>query len=171
MEIDALINIILIIPAVFYFIALLWINHGFRRQSAIRGPKITPSVSVVVSFHNEEKNVNQLADCFKRLDYPVHKREFILIDDRSTDRTNEHLQIAAKKIENCSVLKISDVQADFAPKKFAIDLAVRQAQGEIILLTDADGRPGEQWMNAITAEFSDDVGMVLGHAPYSSSQR
>ena len=164
-----MIEIILIAAAVIYLIALLWLRAGLRDQSGVRTSSDLPAVTIVVSLHNEEKNLPSLIDCLQKLEYPVEKLEFILINDRSSDRTGEILENLAQMHQNFKIFRINEVEPDFAPKKRAIDLAIREALGEIILLTDADGRPGKDWVHAIVKYFSDDTGMVLGHAPYSSS--
>ena len=159
-------SFIFIVTAIVYLLVMLRLSRGLRVAA---GPGIKdehPAVSIVISLHNEAGNITQLTDCLRRLDYPAAKREFILVNDRSTDQTGELLKEAAEKISNCRIINVSNAVKDFAPKKFALDLAIRQARGEIILLTDADGRPGSKWVQQMVAQFSENVGMVLGHAPY-----
>ncbi|MGH7451757.1 MAG: glycosyltransferase, partial [bacterium] len=63
-------------------------------------------------------------------------------------------------------LRIDDTMPDFAPKKRAIDMAIRQTTGEIILLTDADSTPGPRWVHEMAAAFAPNVVMVCGYSPY-----
>ncbi len=51
--------------------------------------KELPSISIVVPVKNEEKVVARLLDALLRLNYPSGKREIIVVNDASTDRTRE----------------------------------------------------------------------------------
>ena len=128
-----------------------------------------PDVSIIVSLHNEEKNVNQLVECLVEQEYPKSKLEIILINDRSTDRTIELLENAGRLHENINIIRVDTLQENFTPKKYAIDSAIKQAEGEIILLTDADGRPTPKWVKTMISCFSENTGMVIGNAPYASN--
>ncbi len=169
MEISILNGVIFISPVILYLLVLLWLSRGLRLQTGHGIRDEHPLVTIVISLHNEAKNIARLIDCLMKLDYPAARREIILVNDRSTDQTGELLKEAAGKIDNCRILTVSRVDEDFAPKKFALDLAIRQAKGEIILLTDADGRPGSKWVQQMVAQFFENVGMVLGHAPYDQA--
>ena len=125
-------------------------------------------VSIIVSLHNEEKNINELVQCLMQQDYPKDRIEIILVNDRSTDRTEELLENVGNSYENIKIVSINSLQKDYAPKKYAIDNAIKQAKGEIILLTDADGRPNLKWVKTMVSYFSQNTGMVLGNAPYVS---
>jgi cellulose synthase/poly-beta-1,6-N-acetylglucosamine synthase-like glycosyltransferase len=48
-----------------------------------------PFVSVLVPVKNEEKVVARLLDALLRLDYPANKREIIVVNDASNDRSRE----------------------------------------------------------------------------------
>jgi hypothetical protein len=52
------------------------------------------------------------------------------------------------------------------PKKFALSQGIRMARNEWLLFTDADCRPGPQWMATMAAHMSEDTGIVLGQSPY-----
>lgn len=125
-----------------------------------------PQVSIVVSMHNEEKNAADLLDHLIHQDYPKEKLEIILVNDRSTDNTAQILANKKQQFNQLEIITINNLIRGFAPKKRAIDVAVRQANGEIILLTDADGRPGKKWVSAMVSYFSENTGMVIGYAPY-----
>src|SRR5882672_8337062 len=58
-----------------------------RRPLAMAGGE--PSVTIVVSAYNEEKNIAATLERLLALDYPPAKREVIVVSDCSTDRTAE----------------------------------------------------------------------------------
>ncbi len=151
----------------FYCAFILYLSRGFFFLKKQTRSEELPFVSVIVSAHNEQKN---LPDCIRRLseqNYPDEKIEFILIDDRSTDLTLKLISEAAQKDSRFRYISITDRSPEMAPKKRAIDTGIRRARGEIILLTDADGRPGKNWARTMVSYFTDDTDMVIGYAPYA----
>ncbi|MBD3224161.1 MAG: glycosyltransferase [Caldithrix sp.] len=145
---------------------LIYLRLGLNRANFVQDDQIYPSVSVVVCAHNEQKNLPACLNLLDNQQYPMDKLEFIIVNDRSSDRTEEILQSFTEQRANFHFLSIRDRLPFFAPKKRAIDTAVKQAQGDIILLTDADGRPGPQWVKSMVQYFTPDTDMVIGYAPY-----
>jgi len=160
--------IFLWILVVGYALLLFRLRRGFSRLPKPRNAKL-PTVTIVVSMHNEEKNVRDLVAALIAQDYPQEKLEIIIVNDRSTDSTGEILARLSRKYPWLKVITIRDQLPDFAPKKRAIDVAAWQARGEIILHTDADGRPGPLWVKSLVSHFEEKVGMVIGYAPYRTT--
>src|SRR5688500_3225219 len=48
-----------------------------------------PRISINVPVYNEETQIRSLIERLLMLDYPVHRREILIISDASTDRTDE----------------------------------------------------------------------------------
>lgn len=159
-------NIITVSLLMVYIFFLMYLRRGFRKlQRALHSDKM-PFVSVVVCAHNEQKN---LPDCIEHLRsqvYDSQKVEFIIVNDRSTDRTGPMIESVCKQDRRFVYLKITDRIAEFAPKKRAIDTAIKKSRGEIIILTDADGRPGPYWIKTMVSYYTPDKDMVIGYAPY-----
>ncbi len=150
-----------------YLAVLFYLARGLKRLPLQKRTSLRPAISVVVCAHNEERN---LPDCISRLQaqtYPADKVEFILVNDRSSDATEALMREAAQNDPRFSTFSITDRDPAFGPKKRAIDLAIRRAKGELILLTDADGRTGPKWAETMVSYFTEDVHMVLGYAPYA----
>ncbi len=124
------------------------------------------SVSVIVPAHNEEKTLPRLLSSLKSQNYPDELTEIILVDDRSDDRTLNLMEQFTQQQPHIKILKIDHTLPDISPKKRAIREAVRTAQNDIIITTDADAVPGKNWINSIVASYADNTGMVLGYAPY-----
>jgi cellulose synthase/poly-beta-1,6-N-acetylglucosamine synthase-like glycosyltransferase len=149
-----------------YIFFLFYLGKGLENLNSASRTSETPRASVIVCAHNEQKN---LPDCIRRLQaqqYETEKIEFILVNDRSTDNTNNIIESICDEDSRFKTIKITDRVPDFAPKKRAIDMAVKQALGEIILLTDADGRPGPEWVKTMVSYYSPGTDMVAGYAPY-----
>ena len=125
-----------------------------------------PTVSIIVAARNEEENLPKLLRCLMTLDYPADKIEYAIVDDRSTDSTWDLLQRAHRKWPNLKIIQIAEEIPGFAPKKRALDSAIRATQGEILLLTDADCTPPEGWAKAMVRHFKEDTAIVPGYSPY-----
>lgn len=156
----------------FYCCALLILMAGFARlrNIAARRPTITPdelpSISLVVAARNEADNLPRLLHCLFGQEYPAGKLEIIVVDDRSEDGSWNILQKAAEEHPRFRALRVTDLLPDFAPKKRALDLGIRSASGEIILLTDADCTPPPTWAQAMARCYTGETNIVLGYSPY-----
>ncbi len=160
-------SLLLILLTGAYLAVLFYLSRGLNRLPLQTRTSSRPPVSVIVCAHNEEEN---LPDCISRLQaqsYPAEAIEFILVNDRSTDATEALMQNAVRRDSRFTTFSITDRDPAFGPKKRAIDLAIRRARGELILLTDADGRPGPLWAETMVSYFSNYTDMVLGYAPYA----
>lgn len=156
--------ILILLSAYIFF--LLYLRFGLNKLNEARQILHTPMISVIVCAHNEQKN---LPDCIDRLStqkYDKQKVEFIIVNDRSIDKTGEIIESICKKDKRFIQIEITDRITEFAPKKRAIDTAIQKASGEIILLTDADGRPGPNWIRKMVSYYTSDKDMVVGYAPY-----
>jgi len=160
---------LLLLLTFFYFIILLWLGIGLQRLKKM--PKSPnhgfPTVALVVCARNEEQRLPRLLQALARQDYPADRLEICLVDDRSTDCTGELIAAFAAAYDNVIPLRIDDTLANFAPKKRAIDTAIRRTTGEIILLTDADAEPGPLWIQEMARVFTPEVVMVCGYSPYA----
>jgi len=125
-----------------------------------------PSVSVLVPAHNEERTLPVLLHCLSVQTYPQKNLEIILVDDRSTDKTYDTMRHFSKRHPRFKPYRITGPSDTRSPKKIAIEEAVRQSCGEILLTTDADTRPGPNWIKAIVETYDAETGAVLGYAPY-----
>jgi cellulose synthase/poly-beta-1,6-N-acetylglucosamine synthase-like glycosyltransferase len=164
-------SIILALLTLFYLGILCWLWLGVKQFSLTEKPSTNrdenfPTVSLIVCARNEERRLPRLLRALERQQYPRDKLEICLVDDRSDDRTGDLMENFASLHPNVIHLRIDDTVPDFAPKKRAIDTAIRHTTGEVILLTDSDAVPGPLWIHEIAAAFTPDTAMVCGYSPY-----
>lgn len=148
-----------------YGATLLILKRGLHPPTFGRN-EAQPSVSVIIAARNEEKNIRKCLQYVLDQHYPAHKLEFIVVDDRSEDATPEIVAEFAARDKRIKLLKVRDINPKLAPKKRAVDMGIRGAIGEIILMTDADCTPGRYWVTEMIAHFTPEVGMVAGYNPY-----
>ncbi|MBL7192239.1 glycosyltransferase [bacterium] len=142
------------------------LDRGLKKAYRISRKSASVSglhVSVIAALRNEENNIDGLIDTLTGQDYPLY--EVILVDDNSEDETFSKAEKRIKGLTNFKLIKAGENIHGWGPKKNAIDWGIKQSQGEIILTTDADCRPGKHWISGLLKHFSDDTAAVAGYSP------
>jgi len=101
-------------------------------------------ISVIVPAYNSEKTIGNCVEALMQQDYKM-PFEVIVVDDGSKDYTSD----AAEEL-GAIVLK----QKNAGPAK-ARNLGARNANGEILLFTDADCVPEKNWLSEMVKPFVD----------------
>ncbi len=162
----ALVFVAFIVPAV-----LLPLTLGFfirKERQRAGGEHELPPVSVVVAAHNEEDHLPSLLSALDRQDYPSHLVEFVLVNDRSTDNTQEILHHWAKSNPNAVTIRIMEARETMSPKRFALQTGIAAARHDALLLTDADCLPPSTWIREM-ARTLDSADTVIGLSPVETS--
>jgi len=109
-------------------------------------------VSVIVPAYNEEEVIEGLIHRLKESSYPI--QEIIVVDDGSEDSTYE----VARNM-NATVLRTNERLG----KPAALNAAVREAKGDIVVIFDADTLPDKDCVGHLVKHFElEDVGAVVG---------
>lgn len=95
-----------------------------------------PTVSILVPARNEEKQIGGCIQSLLKQDYPSY--EVIALDDQSSDGTLAILEQLARLESRLKVLKGTSPPEGFSGKNWACSQLANQAQGELMLFTDAD---------------------------------
>mgnify|MGYP005843933915 CR=1 FL=1 len=91
-------------------------------------------LSIIIPCYNEERTISKLLDKVLKADIGKVKKEIIIIDDGSRDKT---LSIAEKYVKNKSYIKLLKNKNNRG-KGFSIRKGLKKATGDIILIQDAD---------------------------------
>ncbi len=128
-----------------------------------------PGVSVIICARNEEQNLTDYLHAVLEQDYPLF--EVIVVNDGSLDRTDAVLEEYRLKYPHLHVTFVPTEARVMSSKKLALTLAVKAAQYEYLLLTDADCRPEScLWIREMMKGVrSDATRLVLGYSPYFPS--
>ena len=150
--------LIIFLILVLYVFLIIRYAIGWNRIKKKSKSSIFPKVSVVIAIRNEENHIEYLLKSLQSQIYPNDKLEFILVNDHSTDKT---LSILEKTdLSNIKILHVPDNESG---KKYAINMAVSEAEGDIILASDADCSFAPSWVRTIVSYFADnDVKLVSG---------
>jgi 1,2-diacylglycerol 3-beta-glucosyltransferase len=115
-------------------------------------PSCWPSVSVLVSCHNEEAVVGRLTKALGELDYPAGLLQVMIVDDGSTDRTGELLEEwAATGAGRC----LRRPAGSPGGKSGALNAALADVTGDIVVVFDADHRPHTDVLRRLVRHFAD----------------
>lgn len=93
-----------------------------------------PSVSIIVPAKNEEKVVGRLLKALVNLKYPSSKKEIIVVNDESNDRTG---QICSQYASCHPEIRVFHRPVS-TTKAAALNFGLQHAHGEIIATFDAD---------------------------------
>ena len=154
--------IFLILVSGYFFISTALVIGAKKKFPKINEDDL-PSASVVLAVRNEETNILSCLESLNKLIYPEHKLEIIIIDDASTDNTNE---LVTEFIKNKSWFKLISLKEyegqTLKGKTRAMAEGIKSSSGEIILTTDADCTLNPLWAKTLASYYKEDVGLVNG---------
>ena len=112
-------------------------------------------ISVIIPARNEELEIRECLEDFLHQSYPTNLFEAIVVNDHSTDET---ASVVRKFIEEHQEIKVKLIEPDSFEvnklyKKQAITSGVEEAQGTLIITTDADCRRGAEWLSTIAGFY------------------
>ncbi len=140
------------------FSRLLWHQNLDRKDD-------TAAVTVLVCAWNELENLKELLPLLDAQQYPEY--EVIVLDDRSWDGTGEYLDLHAAQWNHIRHIKIAEAHDYITPKKYAITIGMKHAKYPLMLMTDADCRPADEfWMASMASQLTGGKDIVLGYSPY-----
>lgn len=92
-------------------------------------------LSILIPVYNEESTVGEVIEQVLAIELPGIEKEVIVVDDGSTDGTAEVLK--REQLEHADVVTVYSSQQNIG-KGMAIRIGLKYANGEIVLIQDAD---------------------------------
>jgi dolichol-phosphate mannosyltransferase len=115
------------------------------------------SVSIIVPTLNEEENIAPLVSQITACAVPF--REILFVDDHSTDATREKI----RALEGSQPIRLIEQDGAELGLASAIMSGARAAQGEILLVMDADlSHPPERIKDLLAPLFAGSADLVVG---------
>jgi glycosyltransferase involved in cell wall biosynthesis len=112
-----------------------------------------PFVSVVIPVLNGEATIDACLSALANVDYPAERREVLVVDNGSTDRTAELVR------KYPFTLLREDQRGPARARNRGIDAS----SAEVVAFTDSDCLPSTRWLRELVKPFAhDDVGAVAG---------
>lgn len=139
---------------------LIWlISRGRKTPSG--EVTFTPSVTLIIPAYNEERHIAETVRNKLELDYPKSRLEIVVVSDGSTDRTDALVEQFAT--DGVRLIRQKCRQG----KTVALNAAVGEAQGEVVVFADANSLYGRDALRYLMSHFADaNVGYVTGRMAY-----
>jgi cellulose synthase/poly-beta-1,6-N-acetylglucosamine synthase-like glycosyltransferase len=143
---------------------LFTLNRLFGRQ---RHPYLDidvadwPRVTVFIPAHNEERVIGNCLEALLTADYPPDRITLVPVDDRSPDGTERIVERFRRRYPG-RIVPFRRT-GGMPGKSAALKDALRLAEGEIVMVFDADYVPSTGLLKQLAAPFFDpEVGAVMG---------
>jgi cellulose synthase/poly-beta-1,6-N-acetylglucosamine synthase-like glycosyltransferase len=152
-------------PCIAYLLSQ-WFGRPVCKQD------IEPSVSVVISAYNEQDCIEATVENKLEQDYPPDKLEILVVSDSSSDNTDQQIKcmsnLCSRYPERVRLLR----QEPRAGKTSALNMAIDEAHGEIIVFSDANSMYSENAIRLLARNFADPaVGYVTGSMVYVNKEQ
>jgi len=145
--------------------------RGWHRLSLYQKVKSDAStkVSVLVAARNEAHHIANTIQDLLNQNYPQALVEIIIINDHSTDETAAIVNSFSNK--GVKLIHLNEEKAINSYKKKAIQTAIMQSTGNLIITTDADCRMGANWLKTIVSFYEEnDYKMISSPVAYFNEQ-
>ena len=150
---EVLFYIFLLLCSYSYFIYPLILKvlpaRSSREKILVDDPGL-PSLSLIITVHNEEGRIMEKLENTLALDYPRDRLEIIIASDFSVDATDS-------MVESYAAQGVRLVRADQRKgKEYAQLCAIREAEGAILVFSDVATEIPADALRALAAEFVDE---------------
>ncbi len=141
-------SILILTIALLYTFLIGYFVIGFNRLPSFFEENTNPETkfSIIIPFRNEAKNLPELLESLKHLNYSKDLYECIFIDDESNDNSVLIITEAFKNTTTPFHI-IKNTRVSNSPKKDAITKAINMAKNKWIITTDADCVLPEFWLD------------------------
>jgi len=148
-----------------FFCAIAYFRFAFGKNKTPVSTNALPPASVIICARNEAVHIKNNLTKVLEQDYPVF--EVIAVDDCSWDSTPATLQELQKDYPRLKVMEIKEDEVYKHGKKLALTIAIKAAQYEHLVFTDADCFPaGKDWLTQMMQTFDEKTEIVLGYGAY-----
>lgn len=145
--------------------ALLYVGVKIRgRTDEVPEPVEWPTVTVVVSAHNEEAVIENKIRTTLALDYPRDRIEIAIVSDASTDATNAIVKRLAEEDGRVRLVELTEHRG----KTAGLNVAMETITTDTVVFTDANAIFASNALREIARELGgENVGYVVGSALYT----
>lgn len=114
------------------------------------------NISIIAPARNEADAIEACLQSILTQNYPANSYEILIVDDHSTDATPQIVLQLAKQFPQIKLIALADFVDEKNSKSFkkkAIETALKQAKGELIVTTDADCIVPPNWLALIASYY------------------
>lgn len=144
---------------------LAWLWSKVARREVRRQPDHTPSMTLLVPAYNERAVMEAKIRNSLTLDYPGDALEVLVVDDGSSDGTDELVERLPRQGRRLTLIR----QQKREGKAAAVNRAMPHAAGDLVVLSDASAMLASDALRSLASHFADpEVGAVSGRIAYRS---
>lgn len=155
-----------VVLAVYY--GLIYVRVGLFENKKI--PKATelneskmPSVSVVLTTHNEASFLKDSLVYLLEQDYPNY--EVVVVNYISSDDTEFVLKVCGENYPHLKAIAFKEDVNMFSGKKYPLSIGIKSAKNDVLVLTEPDSVPKSfSWLRSIVAGYMHGADVVLGYS-------
>jgi cellulose synthase/poly-beta-1,6-N-acetylglucosamine synthase-like glycosyltransferase len=138
---------------------------AWLRRRTVRKASISPTVTVVIAAFNESACIERTVRNKLAQRYPADRLDVIVVSDGSEDGTDQILERLAAGEPRLRWWR----QEPRAGKSAALNGAIRQARGDIVVFADANSVYAADAVSELVSNFADPaVGYVTGKMTYGN---
>ena len=146
---------------------IVWTHLGYPlaaallariRTRTVRKADVTPSVTVIIPAHDEERVIGARLDNLLALDYPAEQLEILVVSDGSTDRTDEIVHAYTAREPRVRLLALPR-----GGKLAGLNRAVTETERDVVAFSDANSSWAPDALRKLVRNLADeDVAYVCG---------
>ncbi len=150
------------------FILLVFLDSG-ELKPEVEWLEEWPTISLIIPAYNEEDSIAMTIESCLNVNYPKELMEIIVVDDGSTDRTEER----AREYEDRDIVTV--INQENQGKGGALNTGLDKATGKFLACVDADSRIMEDSLKNIVSQFDEDTAAIASamkvHDPKNMIQK
>ena len=164
-------GILFIIQLIYYFglYNRIHAHNKAVRKEAVHFTQEMPPLSVILCARNEADNLRKILPTILEQDYPQF--EVIVINDASTDETEDVLGFMEEKYPHLYHSFTPDSARYISHKKLALTLGIKASKHDWLVFTETNCMPASrQWLKLMARNFTSQTQIVLGYSGYDRTK-
>ena len=164
-------GILFIIQLIYYFGLYNRIHARNKavRKEAVHFTQEMPPLSVILCARNEADNLRKILPAILEQDYPQF--EVIVINDASTDETEDVLGFMEEKYPHLYHSFTPDSARYISHKKLALTLGIKASKHDWLVFTETNCMPASKdWLRLMARNFTSQTQIVLGYSGYDRTK-
>lgn len=141
-------SIVLILGYLFIILSYIFYWNLLEKWDIPSNNSFQTKVSLIIAARNEADNIKECLEAVLAQTYPKTLLEILLVNDHSEDETK--VIVKSFEAEHLHLLNLPEGKTG---KKQAIQMAIEQSNGALIVTTDADCVMGEDWLKYLVSYY------------------
>lgn len=149
------------------FLLVVYLRPYRKGQKKKKGaePDAQPPVSIIVYAKNESENLRENLPFLLSQDY--HDYEVIVVNDGSTDESEQVLKLLKAEHEHLYHTYIPEEARYLSRRKLALTVGIKAAKNNVLLFIEANCKPlSAGWVKEMAANFVEGKTITLGFCAY-----